>query len=110
MLGQILYFQAILTEIDAVEKSLAEAAQAWYELFFQPTVQVMAETNILDDFPQRTQADLFVWLTRHHRQLEEAHGDLVLMKTAALDLEKQHDPGLPVRTWHRLHKRLKGKE
>jgi hypothetical protein len=32
------------------------------------------------------------------------------MKTAALDLEKQHDPGLPVRTWHRLHKRLKGKE
>jgi hypothetical protein len=106
ILGQILYYQYVLSEIDEQDKSVTAAAAAWYDLFYLSTIQVIKETRVMDDFPQRTPADLFVWLTEHHHLLEVTYGTNILMKEAALDLEQRHQTGLPRRVWQQLRRRL----
>jgi hypothetical protein len=61
--------------IDEQEVSFEEAADAWYELVYLPSVQIIRESGLLAAFPGRTEADLFAWMSLHRAQLREAYGD-----------------------------------
>lgn len=58
------------------ELSDEEAVEQWYTRMYMPTIELIRETNILADFPGRTETDLFLWLADHMYYLREQYGDV----------------------------------
>jgi hypothetical protein len=75
LLAQIEDLQKKLELIDGEPISYDEAVLAWYELLYLPTVQILNEASLLQEFPGRTEADLFVWLSIMRAQLAELYGN-----------------------------------
>lgn len=75
LLAQIEDLRGKLSQIDNQEMSFAEAVDAWYEMIYLPTVQIIRDSTLLKDFPGRTETDLFVWLSMHRDQLGELYGE-----------------------------------
>ena len=63
---------------------------------------------MLRDFLGRTEADLFVWLTIHQRQLSEAYGYEVQMTEATDRVLDHHGNKWPRRLLLNLKQRLSG--
>ena len=63
-----------------------EAAAHWYDSVYLPVVEVIRERGLLQDFPDRTETDLYLWLAEHQAELEEALGWRVQSDAAADDL------------------------
>jgi hypothetical protein len=57
------------------EASYEEAVGSWYDKVYMPMVEVIRECKILEDFPGRTEADLYVWLIRHQGALTKIYGE-----------------------------------
>ena len=102
MLGQIVYYQYVLSQIDGEEVSFEKAAAAWYQMLYQTTVQVIEESGLLKLFPKRTPADFFIWVVQHQRELEEQYEQPILFGEAARDLERQQRPSWPIWAWRRF--------
>jgi len=49
-----------------------DAVASWYDRVYLPLVEGIREAGILKDFPQRTEADLYMWLVEHLWYLREA--------------------------------------
>lgn len=99
ILGQIIYYQYVLSQLDEEEMSFEAAAGAWYTMLYESVVQVFEETGILDLFPDRTAADLFIWLTQHLRELQAYYGEDVQIEDVARDYERKNRPGLWLYAW-----------
>src|SRR2546422_6139223 len=54
------------------EISYPEAVASWYDRVYLPTVEAVRKTGALRDFPNRTEADLYLWTTEHHWYLHQA--------------------------------------
>ncbi|GAB4468233.1 MAG: hypothetical protein Kow00124_02260 [Anaerolineae bacterium] len=67
---QIALYQQVLEKIDGTPVSYEDAAAAWYDMIFTPICQIIEQEGILQRFPGRTAADLFIWVWRYHRQLK----------------------------------------
>jgi hypothetical protein len=52
-----------------------EMVASWYDTVYLPMVEAIREANIMDEFPGRTEADLYVWLIRHQAALTRLYGD-----------------------------------
>jgi len=52
------------------EISAADAVASWYDNVYLPLVKVIHEQEILKDFPNRTETDLYGWLVLHRTELE----------------------------------------
>jgi hypothetical protein len=74
LLAQIHDLRQILACIDGEEIAWETAVDAWYEMVYLSTVQIIQDSTLLADFPGRTEADLFVWLSQHRERLEEHYG------------------------------------
>jgi hypothetical protein len=103
---QIALYQSALSDIDGRPFGYAEAAAYWYELFYTLIVQVIQQQKLLSGFPGRTEADLFVWLTRHQRELSDAYGYEVSMPEVTAHIKSHHSVGLAGRLLHNLRERL----
>lgn len=68
------------------EFSLPEASAHWHDHVYQPVVASIRREGILRDFPGRTEADLYLWLSEHKSELESALGFDVDPGQAAADL------------------------
>jgi hypothetical protein len=55
-----------------------EAVADWYDQVYQPIVEVIRQSDILDDFPEKTEGDLYLWVLDHQHYLHETNG-LALM-------------------------------
>jgi len=64
-----------------------EAVKHWYDSIYCPIVEIIRERGILRYFPGRTDADLYLWLSKHQSQLEETLGWSLTPEAAAIDLE-----------------------
>jgi len=42
-----------------------DAVVSWYDTLYRPIVEVFRERGLLDRFPDRKEADLYVWTSRH---------------------------------------------
>lgn len=71
------------------EPSLAEAATSWYDTVFLPIVQAIRETGIMKEFPQRTEADLYLWIAYHRERLKEQYGIMPPDREVATALAEQ---------------------
>jgi hypothetical protein len=74
------YFMGIDWKRDISEQ---EAVTHWYDTVYMPVVHVIRETNILKDFPGKTEADLYLWALDHQRLLVDEGETLQAPETAA---------------------------
>lgn len=92
LLAQIHELREKLALIDEEEMTFKEAAEAWHEMVYLPTVQIIRESSLLERFPGRTEADLFVWLSIHRQELSELYGEGSLAEWVEI-LAEQHKEG-----------------
>jgi nucleotide-binding universal stress UspA family protein len=66
-----------------------DAVIHWYDEVYLPVVQVIREQGILGHFPERTETDLYLWLSEHRAAVEEELGWQVDLAAAAADMATQ---------------------
>ena len=65
------YFMGIDWKRDISDE---EAVAHWYDNVYMPIVRVIRDTEILKEFPGRTEADLYLWVLDHQHYLEAEEG------------------------------------
>ena len=93
LLAQIHDLRRTLTLIDESEMPLAEAVAAWHEMIYLTTVQIIRDSTMLADFPGRTEADLFVWLSLYRDRLKAVYGDYDNLADLAQNLADRYKEG-----------------
>ena len=68
------------------EFSLSSAVFSWFNTVYQPILNVIRKYNLLTHFPDRTEGDLYVWISKHWHYLKEKDGDEVEITQAAQDI------------------------
>ena len=104
LLREIETYQHALSEIDVRDIPFDEAVTLWSELRYVPIVEIIREREALAEFPDRTEADLYLWLSRNRQELAARYEHTVLMHEAADDLARQAEDG--ARPMRRLKKRV----
>ncbi len=69
-----------------------EAVNHWYDEVYLPAVQVIRERGVLQDFPERTETDLYVWVSRYRAALEQALGWKIEEGAAATAMAARFSP------------------
>ncbi|MBL6983120.1 MAG: ParB N-terminal domain-containing protein, partial [Anaerolineales bacterium] len=82
-----------------------EAVEHWHDEVFCPIIQIIRERGILRHFPERTETDLYLWISRHRTKLEDALGWHIETEVAAVDLEHRFSPELS-QTFSRVTSRI----
>ena len=85
--------QQALSQEGRGEISLQEAASLWYQDVYLPVIKIIRSRGILQSFPNRTETDLYVWLSRHRETLQAELGWSVNMDAAATDLAEKGSEG-----------------
>jgi hypothetical protein len=65
------------------------AVASWYDNVYLPIVRTIREQDILVEFPDRTETDLYLWVIDHQRYLRELYGKEVPLEQAAEDLTQR---------------------
>jgi len=65
------YFMGLDLQRDISEE---EAISDWYDNVYMPVVNVIRETNILKEFPHKTEGDLYLWVLDHQHYLVSEEG------------------------------------
>jgi hypothetical protein len=55
------------------EITYPEAVCSWYDYIYKPMAEVIRKRKILDHFPKRTEADLYLWIIEHLAYLKSAY-------------------------------------
>ena len=101
LLAQIHDLQDKLSQIDGEPLPYEDAVMAWYEMVYLPAVEAIRRSGLLVDFPGRTEADLFVWLSSQYEALSGRYGvDQLDQLTLALAQERR--PSFLTRLLRRL--------
>jgi hypothetical protein len=69
------YFMGIEQQRDISDE---EAVTDWYDNVYLPIAEVIRKSDILQDFPGKTEGDLYLWVLDHQHYLHETNG-LALM-------------------------------
>ncbi len=82
--------------------SFEEATTSWYDNIYMPMVNVIRKMQILSGFPDRTEADLYVWIMEHRwYQMKENHAD-ISFEDAARDFFHTYAKNPVQRMLHRI--------
>ncbi|GAB4424070.1 MAG: DUF4032 domain-containing protein [Anaerolineales bacterium] len=83
------YFMGLDMQRDISEE---EAVAHWYDTVYLPIVKIIRESNILKDFPGKTEGDLYLCTLDHQHDLAEERGQtLRLPEEAARDFVEGAD-------------------
>lgn len=66
------YFLGLELERDV---AWAEAVRSWYETLYRPMTETIRASGVMQDFPRRTEADLYLFTARHLHELRMRFGD-----------------------------------
>jgi len=66
-----------------------EAVTHWYDTVYLPVVKMIRERGILRYFPNRTETDLYLWISEHRAALEDRLGWDIKSEYAVSDLVGQ---------------------
>lgn len=77
-----------------------EAVDSWYDNVYLPDVTHIRDSGVLKEFPNRTETDLYMWITYHRDRLRERYGFEVDLRTALSDFAQRHSE----RTWPKMIK------
>lgn len=104
LMAQIEELRDKLRHIDEEDVPYEKAVALWYELIYLPTVQIIRDSTLLDDFPGRTESDLFVWMLTHQEQLSETYGEYANLADLAAMLAERYREG----SLEKVTRRLRG--
>jgi hypothetical protein len=62
-----------------------EAVVDWYDTVYMPLVEIIRRQKILYEFPNRTEADLYLWIIEHRWYLQEEYNTPISMELASRD-------------------------
>lgn len=63
-----------LGEQRGAEILYAEAVNSWYQNVYLPLIEIIQELEMMDDFPDYTETDLYLWIIGHQWYLRETLG------------------------------------
>ena len=69
-----------------------EAVKHWYETVYTPFLEPIREKGLLRWFPDRTETDLYLWVSEHLETLQSELGWSLSPETAMTDLAKRKNP------------------
>jgi hypothetical protein len=69
------YFMGLNLKRDISEK---EAVESWYDTVYMPIIEVIRKSDVLKDFPNKSESDLYLWVLDHQHYLTEAYGQPLL--------------------------------
>lgn len=84
-----------------------EAVLSWYDNLYRPIVEIIRQQSILEEFPGRTEADLYLWIVEHHYYLKEEE-DEVDFAEAAEDFVEGYSRRLMRRVRRGVQRLLRG--
>lgn len=87
------------------EVSFNEGMHDWFENVYMPLVQLIRQYKILDQFPKRTESDLYLWIMDHLWYLRQDSGQNISMEQAAQDFTEKY-ARLPWRAFVRFFERV----
>lgn len=90
LLGEIVAFQQVIARIDGRDVPFDEAVTLWAEMRYLPIADTIRRRRVLQQFPGRTEADLYLWLCRNQEELQAHYQGQVLVDEAAADLARRH--------------------
>lgn len=67
------------------EVTLEAAAASWYDHIYLPVVQQIRDLELVDNFPERTETDLFIWVWERQEDLAEEIGWTVDARRVLVD-------------------------
>lgn len=105
LLWQIENYQNVLRKIDEADIPYDEAVTAWYDMLYETTVQKIRAEGVMDLFEDRTEADFYVWITRHHQALKSQYEGRVMLSQTVKDFWEQNRP-TPFRRIAKIFRRL----
>jgi len=106
---EIELYRVNLERIDSEPHTFEQAALAWYDMVYTLAVELIRESDVLAQFPGRTEADLYVWVSAHRRELAERYGTQVSLRDAVADIASgQQKPGLVSRVWQSAVRLVQG--
>lgn len=80
--------------------SYKEAVAHWYDEVYLPVVEMVREQGIMRQFPERTEADMYILLAEHRAELKEVLGWEVDPETAVTDIQRKKRSGAAIaRMW-----------
>jgi hypothetical protein len=83
------YFMGLDLKRDISEQ---EAIMHWYDTVYFPIVKMIRQSKILDDFPGKTEGDLYLWVLDHQRYLADEEGQsLRPPEDAAREFIEEHE-------------------
>ncbi len=59
-----------------------EAVTHWHDAVYAPLIEVIRRADLLDKFPGRTEADLYLWVIDHQHYLREREPEITPQKAA----------------------------
>jgi uncharacterized ParB-like nuclease family protein len=86
--------------------SLPEAASDWYERVYLPVVEGIRASDILQHFPGRTEADLYLWITENRARLQMGYATSPPTEAAVEDFAQENRASRLGRWFRRLLHRL----
>ncbi|MGL4649711.1 MAG: hypothetical protein ACRC1H_09915 [Caldilineaceae bacterium] len=76
------------------------AVESWYDTVYAPICNAIRNDGLLDQFPNRTEADLYLWITHHREELASLYGLAPLSPEAAVStFAKMYDDRLLQRAY-----------
>lgn len=87
------------------EIPMEEASASWVDNVYLPAVEAIRELKLLEDFPGRTETDLYLWLKRHQHELQVDWKREVGLVDVAADMTDRFGESFCRRLWGKLFKR-----
>jgi nucleotide-binding universal stress UspA family protein len=104
-------YEVLLEQINAQHANLQhqrketiafdDAVIDWCDTVYLPVMQLIHEQNVLQDFPGRTETDLYIWIVQHRALLEEEWGWKIQIAAATTDFVERRSstPRSVIRRW-----------
>ena len=103
---QIEAYRRLIANKEPVDLSEQDAVARWYDDKYLPTLRVLREMIVQDDFPGRTETDLYLWVTERREELEVEVGWEVPPAKVAAELSESQSRR-PRHLRYRWHRRLR---
>jgi hypothetical protein len=84
-----------------------EAVASWHDSVYQPVVATIRASAILDEFPDRTATDLYLWVMDHLYRLRQICGEDISFETVVDDFAARLREDERDRWHHRLRRWLR---
>jgi len=75
LMGHIYLHKSILEQMAGREIQLPEAAIHWYDTVYRPAITLVRKYNMAEQLDVRTEADLYLWIVDHLRDVREEFGE-----------------------------------